>query len=84
MAKLALLIGISNYNYLPPLPATQRDAEELHRVLHDPSIGGFNDFSEPLLNPGFRNSSTPPCSVISQPQQKRFGAFVLLWSWHQR
>jgi formylglycine-generating enzyme required for sulfatase activity len=51
MAKIALLIGVSDYESgLSPLPAAIRDVEALRRVLQDPELGGF-DKVNPLINP---------------------------------
>ena len=42
MAKIALLIGVSEYEPgLNPLPAAVRDVEALQKVLLNPAIGGF-------------------------------------------
>lgn len=42
MAKVALLIGVSEYEPgLNPLPAAVKDVEEMQRVLANPEIGGF-------------------------------------------
>ncbi|WP_260445822.1 MULTISPECIES: caspase family protein [unclassified Nostoc] len=51
MAKVALLIGVSEYEPgLTPLPAATKDVEAIQRVLENPEIGGFNDVKV-LLNP---------------------------------
>ncbi len=51
MAKIALLIGVSEYEPgLNPLPAAVKDIEALRRVLHDPDMGGFNELKS-LPNP---------------------------------
>ncbi|MEH2114771.1 caspase, EACC1-associated type [Nostoc sp.] len=51
MAKVALLIGVSEYEpSLTPLPAAARDVEAMQRVLVHPEIGGFDDVTL-LLNP---------------------------------
>ncbi|MEH2001282.1 MAG: ABC transporter substrate-binding protein [Nostoc sp.] len=50
MAKVALLIGVSEYEPgLSPLPSTIKDIEAMRRVLEDPEIGDFEVKS--LLNP---------------------------------
>ena len=42
MAKIALLIGISDYvPGLAPLPAAAKDALAMQHVLQDPALGGF-------------------------------------------
>ncbi|MEM9156314.1 MAG: caspase family protein [Cyanobacteria bacterium P01_F01_bin.33] len=51
MAKLALLIGVSEYESgFNSLPAAVRDVEALQRVLLDPEMGAFDEV-KPLLNP---------------------------------
>ncbi|MEM8641445.1 MAG: tetratricopeptide repeat protein [Cyanobacteria bacterium P01_G01_bin.54] len=51
MAKVALLIGVSEYeSELSPLPAAKRDVAAMQRVLKDPEMGGF-DLVEPLIDP---------------------------------
>ena len=51
MAKLALLIGVSEYEPgLNPLPAAVKDIEAMQRVLLDPEMGGF-DRAKSLANP---------------------------------
>lgn len=51
MAKLALLIGVSEYqNGLTSLPSAVRDVEAMQRVLHQPDTGGF-DQVKPLIDP---------------------------------
>ncbi|BAY82870.1 hypothetical protein NIES267_23550 [Calothrix parasitica NIES-267] len=44
MAKVALLIGVSEYEPgLNALPAAVQDVEAMHRVLHNSEMGGFAD-----------------------------------------
>jgi hypothetical protein len=51
MAKVALLIGVSEYGEgLSALPGTQKDIAALQRVLQNPQISGF-DQVDALLNP---------------------------------
>ncbi|WP_199325196.1 caspase family protein [Phormidium sp. FACHB-1136] len=51
MAKVALLIGVSEYDPgLNPLPAAVKDIEALRRVLQDPEMGGFDEVKI-LANP---------------------------------
>jgi (p)ppGpp synthase/HD superfamily hydrolase/tetratricopeptide (TPR) repeat protein len=51
MAKLALLIGISKYEFgLEPLPASERDVQAMEKVLKHPEMGGF-DAVEVITNP---------------------------------
>ena len=51
MAKIALLIGVSEYEpELSPLPAAVKDIAAMQRVLSDPEMGGF-DTVRTLENP---------------------------------
>jgi EAL domain-containing protein (putative c-di-GMP-specific phosphodiesterase class I) len=51
MAKIALLIGVSEYEpELNPLPAAVKDVKALQQVLQDPEIGGFYEVRT-LINP---------------------------------
>lgn len=50
MAKIALLIGISEYEGLSRLPGTQEDIQSMRRVLENPEVGGF-DQVKVLSNP---------------------------------
>lgn len=51
MAKLALLIGVSEYQEsLRPLPSAVKDVEEMQRILERPEIGGFDNV-QALTNP---------------------------------
>jgi uncharacterized caspase-like protein len=51
MAKVALLIGVSDYgDGLTSLPGTQTDIQEMQRVLQNPKVSGF-DVVDLLPNP---------------------------------
>jgi GUN4-like/Caspase domain len=51
MAKIALLIGVSEYGKgIPPLSSALNDVEAMERVLQNPNLGGFEQV-ERLLNP---------------------------------
>ncbi|WP_193198175.1 caspase, EACC1-associated type [Nostoc sp. MG11] len=51
MAKMALVIGVSDYEPdLTPLPGSARDIEAMQRVLQHPDVGGFDDVKM-LSNP---------------------------------
>jgi WD40 repeat protein/uncharacterized caspase-like protein len=51
MAKVALLIGVSEYEpELKPLPAAPKDVEAMQRVLAHPEMGGFDEVKV-LINP---------------------------------
>jgi formylglycine-generating enzyme required for sulfatase activity len=41
MGRYALLVGISNYSHLNPLPSAVKDVAALRQVLTNPDIGGF-------------------------------------------
>ncbi len=50
MAKIALLIGVSEYQSdLNPLPATIQDIEAMRRILQNPDMGGFAEENVKLL-----------------------------------
>ena len=51
MGKIALLIGVSEYEPgLTPLPAATKDVEAMQQVLENPEIGGFDEVKV-LVNP---------------------------------
>jgi Caspase domain len=51
MAKMALVVGVSDYEPgLTPLPGAIRDVEAIRRVLQNPEVGGFDDVKA-LSNP---------------------------------
>jgi uncharacterized caspase-like protein len=51
MAKIALLIGVSEYGKgIPPLSSALNDVEAMERVLQNPNLGAFEQV-ERLLNP---------------------------------
>lgn len=51
MAKIALLIGVSEYGEgIPPLSSALNDVGAMERVLQNPNLGGFEQV-ERLLNP---------------------------------
>ncbi len=51
MAKIALLIGVSEYGEgIPPLSSALNDVEAMERVLQNPNLGGFERVKR-LLNP---------------------------------
>jgi len=51
MAKVALLIGVTNYQPgLNTLPSAERDVQALAKVLQRPEVGGFDQVKS-LLNP---------------------------------
>jgi uncharacterized caspase-like protein len=51
MVKIALLIGVSEYQSgFTPLPAAKKDVEAIQRVLQNPEIGCFDEVKQ-LINP---------------------------------
>jgi tetratricopeptide (TPR) repeat protein len=51
MAKMALVVGVSDYEPgLTSLPGATRDVEAIRRVLQNPEVGGFDDVKT-LSNP---------------------------------
>jgi uncharacterized caspase-like protein len=51
MVKIALLIGVSEYQPgFTPLPAAKKDVEAMQRVLQNPELGGFDEVKQ-LINP---------------------------------
>ena len=51
MKKVALLIGVSQYDFeFEPLPATRKDVEAMQRILQHPDIGGFDQVTT-LIDP---------------------------------
>ncbi|MBE8968709.1 ABC transporter substrate-binding protein [Nostocales cyanobacterium LEGE 12452] len=69
MAKVALLIGVSEYEPgLTPLPAAAKDIEAIQRVLENPEIGGFDDVKV-LLNPQ-RHEMEEAIGILFDNRQK--------------
>ena len=51
MAKIALLIGVSEYQPgLNPLPAAVKDVDAVQEVLLHPDMGGFAESNVTVLN----------------------------------
>ncbi|XZF61185.1 MAG: caspase family protein [Gloeotrichia echinulata DVL01] len=62
MAKIALLIGISEYEPgLTPLPSAVKDVEAMRRVLVNPDMGGFAAEDVTVL----KNSGSSVLSVLN-------------------
>jgi uncharacterized caspase-like protein len=52
MKKVALLIGVSQYDFdFEPLPATRSDVEALERILRHPDMGGFDQVTSVIDPP---------------------------------
>ncbi len=68
MAKIALLIGVSEYELgLNPLPSAGVDAEAMARVLRDPEVGGFDQASL-LANPSRQEMEEAIDDLFSKSQ----------------
>ncbi len=80
MGKYGLLIGVSNYEGLDNLPGTQKDIEEMQRILLDPNVGHFNEVR--LLH----NPSNPTVMQIDIQtlfsERKRDDLLLLYFSGH--
>ncbi|MBW4580510.1 MAG: substrate-binding domain-containing protein [Tildeniella nuda ZEHNDER 1965/U140] len=79
MAKIALLIGISDYCELPRLPATTRDIEELEQVLRKTEIGGFDDVRL-LRDPNAHDMKVAIAELFAN--RKREDLILLFFSGH--
>ncbi len=65
MTKVALLIGVSDYQPgLNSLPAAVRDIEAMQRVLQHPEFGAFDDV-RPLPNPGLLEMRSAIAALFS-------------------
>jgi len=81
MAKIALLIGISEYGEgLSSLPGTQEDISTLQRVLQNPHIGGFNQI-ESLPNPD-RTQMESTIETLFTENRDRDDLVLLYFSGH--
>lgn len=81
MAKIALLIGISEYGEgLSRLPGTQEDISTLHRVLQSPHIGGF-DQVDLLPNPD-RTQMESAIETLFTENRDRDDLVLLYFSGH--
>ncbi len=68
MAKIALLIGVSEYGAgLKPLPSSLNDVDAMQRVLTHPEMGGFAEADLKVL----RN---PQCQVMREAIEELFAA----------
>jgi hypothetical protein len=80
MQKLALLIGVSEYEPgFPALPSAIKDVEAMQRVLEHPEMGNFNQV-KPLLNPDPKTMSEEIETLFSG--RKREDLVVLFFSGH--
>jgi hypothetical protein len=84
MGKLALLIGVSEYQPgLNPLPSAVKDVEAMRRVLTHPEIGNFAEgrYHSPQKSPTSGNGRCYLQSVCPSPE-RRLVIVLFLWSWH--
>lgn len=66
MAKIALLIGVSEYaEGLKSLPAAVKDVAAMRSILSDPEIGGF-DRVVPLENPDLQTMQEEIATLFSE------------------
>ncbi|WP_062293421.1 caspase family protein [Nostoc piscinale] len=76
MAKVALLIGNSEYMYnLSPLPCATNDVEAMQRVLQNSEIGGF-DQVEQLLNPDLQEIQVKIKTLFAGRKKRRLGTII--------
>ncbi len=81
MAKIALLIGVSDYPPgLKPLPSTIQDAKAMAEVLKNENIGGFDEVKI-LSNPGIIEMSTEIQIAFNSNRHKN-DLIVLFFSGH--
>lgn len=81
MAKVALLIGISEYSEgLSSLPGTQEDISILQRVLQNPQVGGF-DQVDVLRNPD-RTQMELAIETLFTENRSRDDLILLYFSGH--
>ncbi len=82
MAKIALLIGISNYkdSTLNSLPGATKDVAAMQRILEHPEIGGFEDVKV-LLNSSPLEIQTEIQNAFSSSRQKE-DLILLFFSGH--
>ncbi len=82
MAKLALLIGVSEYESgLTPLPGAVRDAEAMWRVLIHPEIGGFAEADVTLLKNPLRQEMEEAIDRLFRDRKKE-DLLLLYFSGH--
>jgi formylglycine-generating enzyme required for sulfatase activity len=71
MAKIALLIGVSEYEEgLDPLPAAAKDIEALREVLVNPNIGGFAEKDVTVLSNPQRQTMEDEIYTLFANRQK--------------
>lgn len=81
MAKIALLIGVSDYGEgLSGLPRTQEDIQVMQRVLQNPQVGGF-DSVEVMPNPD-RTQMESEIETLFTENRGRDDLILLYFSGH--
>jgi ABC-type branched-subunit amino acid transport system substrate-binding protein/uncharacterized caspase-like protein len=71
MAKIALLVGVSEYEPgLNPLPAAVRDVEALQKVLLDPAIGDFAESDVVVLKNPDRQTMEEAIATLFRERSK--------------
>lgn len=80
MAKVALLIGVSEYREgLKALPAAPKDVAAMQEVLQNPEMGGFDEV-KPLINPN--HSDMAVAIELWFRERQRDDLAVLFFSGH--
>ncbi|NER80561.1 MAG: Clp protease [Leptolyngbya sp. SIO1D8] len=81
MAKIALLIGVSDYGEgLTNLPGTQSDIQAMQQILQNPQVGGF-DQVETLPNPN-RTQMERAIEQLFSENRSRDDLILLYFSGH--
>lgn len=70
MAKLALLIGVSEYDGFNPLPSALKDVEAMGRILQHPDIGGFTETDVKVLKNPHRQEMEEAIEKLFSNRQK--------------
>ena len=82
MPKLALLIGVSNYEPgLKQLPGTQKDLEAMQRVLQQPENGNFDEVKL-LTNPNSEEMQMAIQTLFSERKPGDNDLLLLYFSGH--
>lgn len=85
MAKIALLIGVSEFNSddLAPLPKSSADLEAMKEVLIDPELGGFAESDITVLkNPNKQIMEDAIYDLFSKNKRKKDDLLLFYFSGH--
>lgn len=85
MAKIALLIGVSEFNShdLDPLPKSSADLEAMKEVLIDPELGGFAESDITVLkNPNKQIMEDAIYDLFSKNKRKKDDLLLFYFSGH--